>query len=64
MNDRCMAHVFVVGEFFFALTGGGYSRVVQQRKVSHQTKTHALSSVTKQAEIVRSGFSLRNGAGF
>jgi hypothetical protein len=51
--QRGMAYVFVVGGLFFALTGGGYSRVVQQRMVSHQTKPHTLSSETKQVEIVR-----------
>jgi hypothetical protein len=50
--QRGMAYVFLVGGLFFALTGGGYSRVVQQRLVVLETKSH-VASETKQAEIVR-----------
>jgi hypothetical protein len=50
--QRGMAYVLLVGGLFFALTGGGYGRVVQQRMLAHETKFHA-DSETKQAEIVR-----------
>jgi hypothetical protein len=50
--QRGIAYVFLVAGLFFALTGGGYARVVQQRRLAHDVRSH-LDSETKQAEIVR-----------
>lgn|GEM_PF-5492396 len=47
-----IAYVFVVGGLFFALSGGGYGYVVQQRMIAHDIKAHA-GSETREAEIVR-----------
>jgi uncharacterized membrane protein YraQ (UPF0718 family) len=46
--QRGMAYVFLVAGLFFGLTGGGYTRVVQQRMLAHEIKAHA-GSETKEA---------------
>jgi hypothetical protein len=47
-----MAYVFLVGGLFFGLTGGVYSRVVQQRMLAHDAKPNLISE-TKHAEMIR-----------
>lgn len=60
--QRGMAYVFVVGGLFFALTGGGYGYVVQQRMHAHEIKAQA-GSETREAEVVRMEGVLRSSYG-
>jgi hypothetical protein len=50
--QRGMAYVLLVGGLFFALSGGGYGYVVQQRMHAHEIKARAGNEM-REAEVVR-----------